>query len=70
MQVGKIVDTPNVYSAYARVRDEHGGEHTVHGSEVDIEAEDGDEFAYQVDIWQNTHGNVSTLRSGVYGPED
>lgn len=70
MPIGSIVDVPNTYSGYARVRDEHGEEYTVHGSEVSQEAEDGDEFAYHVDIWQNRNGNVTTLRSGLYGPKD
>lgn len=69
MPFGIIVDTPNQYSAYARVRDEHGEEYTVHGSEVPLDAEDMDDFAYHVDIWQNSNGNVTTLRSGLYGPE-
>ena len=70
MPFGKIVDSPSVYSSYARVRDEHGEEYTVHGSEVPTEVENGDEFAYHVDIWQNKHGNAATLRSGLYGPEE
>ena len=69
MPSGIIVDTPNAYSVYARVRDEHGEEYTVHGSEVEYDAEAGDDFAYYVDIWQTSTGNVATLRSGTYGPE-
>ena len=60
--IGRIVDTPNAISNYARIRDEYGGEYTVHGSEVPQNAEDGDEFAYYVDIWQNAYGNTTTLR--------
>lgn len=70
MPYGMIVDSPGTYSAYARVRDEYGEEYTVHGSEIPDDASDMDDFAYHVDIWQNPGGNVTTLRSGLYGPED
>lgn len=66
MPKGIIVNTPSDYSAYARVRDEYGQEYTVHGSEIATDAEDGDQFAYHVDIWQNSNGSATTLRSGGY----
>ena len=66
MPVGKIVDIPNNYSSYARVRDENGEEYTVHSSEVPESAEDGDSFAYHVDVWQNESGNATTLRRGSF----
>lgn len=69
MPYGVILETPSLYSAYGRIRDEYGGEHTVHGSEISDEVEEGDDFAYHVDIWQNRSGNVTTLREGLYGPE-
>lgn len=65
MPVGKIVDVPGSYSAYGRVRDEYGSEYTVHASEIAEDAEPGDDFAYQVDIWQNEHGPVTTLRAAA-----
>lgn len=67
MQIGQIVDLPNDYSGYARVRDEYGEEYTVHGSEIPTEAGIGDEMAYHVDISQNESGNVTTLRHTTYG---
>ena len=70
MPSGVILDTPNIYSAYGRVRDEHGQVYTVHGSEVPTDADEGDDLAYHVDIWQQRSGNVATLREGLFGPED
>lgn len=69
MPYGTIVDVPNEYSGYARVRSEHGEEYTVHGSEVPVETAEGDSFAYHVDVWQNQSSNTTTLRQGVYGPK-
>lgn len=62
MPIGTIISTPSVYSAYAQVRDEYGGEYTVHQSEISDDLDDGDEFAYRVDVWNNPSGTVTTLR--------
>lgn len=70
MPFGKIIELPSVYSAYGRVKDEYGGEHTVHASEIPPHSEEGEDLAYHVDIWQNKSGNVTTLREGTFGPED
>ncbi len=69
MPIGKIVDAPTDTSAYSRIRDEHGEEHTVHSSELPSGAEDGDQFAYLVDIWQYEDGDVATLRNDIYSPK-
>ena len=70
MPTAIIVDTPNAISNYGRVRDEFGQEYTVHGSDIPEEHEPGDDYAYHVDLWQYSSRNVTTLRSGTYGPED
>ena len=41
MPIGTIISSPNTYSAYAQVRDEYGGEHTVHQSEIPDDLEEG-----------------------------
>ena len=61
-QIGKVVDLPTVHSQYARVRDEYGGEYTVHSTELPDDAEIGSAYSYKVDVWQNPSGNSTTLR--------
>ena len=69
MAIGRVIDTPNQISGFGRVRNEYGGEHTVHASTL-AGLEEGDEFAYHVVIWQHDSGNVTTLAPGTYGAED
>ena len=66
MPIGTIISSPNTYSAYAQVRDEFGGGYTVHQSEIPDDLEDGDEYAYHVDVWNNPSGTVTTLREFPY----
>ncbi|MFK7872205.1 MAG: hypothetical protein AB8C84_03400 [Oligoflexales bacterium] len=69
MPTATIVNAPNAISNYGRIRDEYGQEYTVHGSDMPAGGESGDDYAYYVDLWQYSDRNVTTLRSGTYGPE-
>ena len=62
MRIGKIVNLPRGTGEYARVRDENGTDYSVHASEIPDDAKEGDDLAYQVDIWSNPSGPVATLR--------
>ncbi len=66
MALGTILSLPSEYSIFARVRSEHGEEYTVHGTEIPTSLDEGDNYAYHVDIFQNQSGDAVTLRSGSY----
>ncbi len=66
MPVGKIISTANDVSNYARVRDEHGQEYTVHASELPKGAEEGDGYAYKVDVFNHSSGLATTLKSNNF----
>ncbi len=66
MSVGTIVSLPTQYSAYARIRDEYGQERTVQGSQIPSDLDEGDSFAYTVNIMQYPSDDAVTLSQG-YG---
>ena len=56
MRLGLLIATPNAYSRFARVADEHGVGYTVEAGDLPPGAEEGDRVAYKVEIWGNDSG--------------
>ena len=61
--LGRILDIPDPTNHYARVQDMYQNAYTVPASEILAGAEDGDEFAYSVNLWHNPSGDVATVRA-------
>ena len=66
MAIGSIVTMPNPYSNFAQIRDETGLTHTVASADLPEDAEEGDEFAYKVEIWGNNSGIAYNLLDEDY----
>ena len=60
--IGRILDAPDFVSNFARVQDMYKNDFTVPASEVPKGTEEGDTFAYSVNIWHNPSGDAATLR--------
>ena len=60
MPIGKIIEPTTIHSPYALVKGEHGESYSVHESELEKGAEEGDEMAYRVDTWQFSSNRSST----------
>ena len=60
MRIGKIFELPMPSSRFADVRDEYQNNRTVFASELEEDAEAGEDFAYRVDFFK---GGGMTLRA-------
>lgn len=62
MRLGTIISTPNEYSRFGRILDGSGVGYTVESGDIPEDAEDGDEYAYKVELWGNESGLAYNLR--------
>ncbi len=63
MSIGKIVAPPITgQTPFAHVTDEYGNHYSVHESEIPDDVEEGDDYAYQVDVRQGMTANSTSLR--------
>ncbi len=56
MRLGTIVSVPNEYSRFGRIVDGYGVGYSIEASDMPKGAEEGDKYAYKVEIWGNDSG--------------
>ncbi len=61
MRIGKLLNLPDEYTRFARIKDNDGVGYTVDPSQLPKDAEEGTEYAYKVEIWENDSGIAYNL---------
>ncbi|MBI2603378.1 MAG: hypothetical protein HYW48_10015 [Deltaproteobacteria bacterium] len=56
MRLGTLISEPNKYSRFGRILDQFGVGYTVDPGDLPEDAEEGEEYAYKVEIWGNDSG--------------
>ena len=62
MRLGTLISMPNEYSRYGRILDSSGAGYTVEPGDIPVDADEGDQLAYKVELW----GNESGLAFGLH----
>lgn len=59
MKIGNIVSLPNRFTEWAQIRDKvTGAIYTVSSKLLDKNVQEGDQYAYKVELWENESGLV------------
>lgn len=64
MRLGKIISLPNEFSRFGRILDTSGVGYTIEPGEISEDLEEGDEAAYQVEIWGGDSGLARNVKEG------
>lgn len=62
MRVGTVLSLPDEYSHFGRIMDGSGVGYTVDEGDLPEGTDEGDQFAYKVEIWGNDSGLAYDLR--------
>ncbi|MCB9228147.1 MAG: hypothetical protein H6618_00910 [Deltaproteobacteria bacterium] len=61
MRLGTMIAVPGEYSRFGRILGESGVGYTVEAGDLPEGAEEGDEYAYKVELWGNESGLAYNL---------
>jgi len=62
MRIGTIISVPDLYTRYARIKDDSGGSYTVDPSDLPKNTQVGDRYAYKVELGGNDGGLAYALK--------